>query len=80
MNIDKNIQMPPLELDESNGRISGKRRIYPFAEMEIGDSILINDKDRYKKARSAARSFSDRNGIKLEYRVSEEGMRIWRTA
>ena len=79
MKIEQNIEIPALAQDGSNGRITGKRRVYPFGDMEIGDSILIEDEGKYKKARSAARSFSDRNSILLEYRITEDGMRIWRT-
>lgn len=56
-----------------------KKKKYPFAEMEIGDSILFCGSDM-KKARSYSHAFGVRHGMKFVTRLVDGGMRIWRVS
>jgi len=71
MNLDKNIPIP------------NKMKIkYPLAEMEIGDSFLIESTDKKKKnsIQSNIKSLSYRYRPKeFTTRNVPEGIRIWRT-
>jgi len=55
---------------------------YPFNDMFVGDSILINDFKRAESARVAAIQFAKRRGgaCKFSLRKSREGWRIFRIA
>ncbi len=64
MEIEKNIPAP-------------KRRKYPFAEMDVGDSILVLGEEG-RKAANAARVYGHLNGIKFATRQRDGGVRIWR--
>lgn len=54
---------------------------YPWNEMDVGDSILIESQDKYKRdaARLAAYSYGKRKNMRFETRWEENGLRIWRT-
>jgi hypothetical protein len=54
-----------------------KKKKYPFAEMEIGDSIFFAEY-AMKSARSCSHAFGVRNGMKFTTRLVDGGMRIWR--
>lgn len=54
-----------------------KKKKYPFAEMEVGDSILFCESDM-KSARSCSHAFGVRHGMKFTTRLVDGGMRIWR--
>ena len=69
--IDKNIPAPP----SRPGRIP----IYPFYEMEIGDSILVKgDCKKIDSARSTSRAYGKRHGMKFSTMLVDGGVRIWR--
>jgi hypothetical protein len=71
MKIEKGIAPEPF-----NGRIN-----YPFAEMEPGDSILIDASSGWevqKKAQTAAYIHAKRHSRKFMSRMQEDGLRIWR--
>lgn len=52
--------------------------LFPFEDMEIGDSIAV-PAEFAKKARGAACSFAKREGIRLTCRTQADGsVRIWR--
>jgi hypothetical protein len=55
------------------------RSRYPFAKMQIGDSILFRDPDEQERVLNAAYSFARRHGWKFVTRQTEDGMRIWRS-
>ena len=71
MKIAKNIPIPKLE-----GK--GRNLKYPWPDMEVGDSILID----YKGATGAAVAWAKRqgNGHKFAYRPAGEKFRVWRVA
>ena len=56
------------------------RAIYPFHEMEVGDSFFINDYRKAESARIAAFQFCKRNakGWKFTMRKMEGGWRVIR--
>jgi hypothetical protein len=72
LKIEKGIPIPP----DMRGMTKGKRK-YPFAEMEVGDSILLEQ----KKA-SGIGSYAQKclPGAKFSTRKVEGGIRIWRLA
>lgn len=65
--IDKNVPVP------ANG--CGRKSIYPFREMKVGDSISV-PKEKFHSARCNAYFFARRNKRKFVARASE--LRIWR--
>lgn len=69
MRIDKNIKKEPAR---------GGTLKYPWAEMEIGDSVLITE--NIHSARCAAVNYGRYHGKKFSSRKTEGGVRIWRDA
>ncbi len=56
---------------------------YPFAQMEVGQSFLVADPEtKAATIRSAVGAFSKRysDAGKFAVRITEEGIRVWRTA
>ena len=62
-------------------RQPSERVSYPFRDMFVGDSILINDFRRAESARVAAIQFVKRNHLawKFSLRKMDGGWRIFRT-
>ena len=71
MKIDKDVPVPSSVGDKS-GR--GRPRVYPFGEMEVGDSIFTESKG----ARNAAGHYAKYHGKKFATRTENNGVRIWR--
>jgi len=73
--IEKGIPLP-----EAPTR-GGRRSIYPFGDLEIGDSFFVPNKTKMASTITAA---GRKLNVKLVYRVQEEngkpGTRIWRVA
>lgn len=78
MTIEKNIPIPPSNHTRSK---------YPFADMEVGDSFLvewdkIRNKDRFQSYLAGSsymwRKRHDRNDWKFTTRATESGVRVWR--
>lgn len=53
---------------------------YPFAEMEIGDSVFFEGQDNNGKARWAMDKVQQRHGLKFTSAKQDGGLRIWRVA
>lgn len=75
MNIEKGLPLPK----------AGKKSKYPFAEMEVGDSVFFADTDggSGSKPAIAAKVYAHRNqktvsGLKFSARSENGGVRIWR--
>lgn len=73
--IDKNTPTPPAK--------KGRYPKYPFAEMKIGDSILIKTKRWNSRetlsARRSAHLYGERHeGYKFQTNFTDAGLRIWR--
>lgn len=68
--IEKGIPVP--ETANGNGVRSPK---YPFASMEIGDSIFVADKSKMNSTVAAA---AQRTGFKFKFASENGGTRIWR--
>lgn len=75
MNIDKNIPIP-----QSGGRV--RPSLYPFAEMEIGDSVFFPDEPRGSRSKPsiASAQLGRYRGWKFSSRAMDGGVRIWRVA
>jgi len=72
MKIDKHVPIP-------NGAGRGKK-IYPYAEMEIGDSVFFEGKNTGSKECTAAHVYGGKYGKKFSGRTVDGGLRIWRVA
>lgn len=61
-------------------------RLYPFGDMDVGDSFFIALKEgefkamTIRKVRSAASYYGRRNGKKYVTRRVSGGLRVWRIA
>lgn len=68
----------------SDTRTRGPERVYPFADMQVGQSIFVEgDKksESVKNARSAASAYARRyESHSFTTRYMENGLRIWRIA
>lgn len=71
MKIEKNIPIP--------AAAHRGARIWPFADMQVGDSVLI-PMERAKPARSAATTLGKRRGFRFVTRAVDGGLRVWRSA
>lgn len=67
--IEKGIPLP-----ERAGTLNS---IYPFHDMEVGDSVFYEG-EKGVKARTSAYTFSARRGFKFVARKENNGIRIWR--
>jgi hypothetical protein len=66
MKIEQNIPIPaPL------------REPWPFMKMKAGESVLIEDPDKFERAQMAARQAAHRKGLRCACRRVPEGLRIW---
>lgn len=74
MIIEKNIPIP------SGTGITGRRAKYPFGEMEVGDSLFIDNEPRGSQsgASMASKQHGARYGKKFTSRTEGNGVRIWR--
>lgn len=72
--IDKDV---PLVRPNQTGE--GARK-YPFNEMEVGHSFLINGRYDPKKVRQAAYGYAKVHRQKFAIRKTPEGLRCWRIA
>ncbi len=69
----------PIEKDVAVPQ-SHRRVIYPFADMDVGDSffalgVTVNDVSR---VRSSATNYGYRHKMKFTTRAVEGGIRVWR--
>jgi len=63
--IENGIPVPPV------------RAVWPFGEMEVGDSFLV-PAGREKAAKSSAWTYGRKHGIRFTARMEKKGVRIWR--
>jgi hypothetical protein len=61
------------------GQRSGRRRLYPFPEMKVGDSFAVPTGSQ-QTVRSAACWYGVRNRKQFSVRKSATGFRCWRIA
>jgi len=54
------------------------RPLYPFKEMKVGDSFLVERPEDVILVRSAAYTSAARLGMKFSCRKAGDGMRVWR--
>lgn len=80
MQIEKDIP-PPVKNRSQHSRSAMRpvgRITYPFKEMQVGDSILIENEPDWQKAVNAAFMWGKKFGVKFMSRRTADGMRIWR--
>ena len=72
----------PLIQIESGVVLPDHRSMYPFADMQEGDSFLITDRKKADSARVASLRFTKRQRPDWSFvmRRVEDGWRIWRVA
>jgi hypothetical protein len=58
--------------------LTGTRQVYPFKDMKVGDSVLIENASHDHKAVSAAKMYFWRTDKKMTAKVVDGGVRIWR--
>lgn len=68
MKIEKNIPVPAASMTET------------FRQMEVGDSIFLENANQKDKRVNGSRNLARRVGIKISSRQEGTGVRIWRTA
>lgn len=74
MRIEKNVPVPaPAPV---------QRRQYPYADMEVGDSVFIPYEGSTQNSTEAAyaRVYGSRHSKRFTVRKVEGGLRVWRTA
>ena len=80
--IEKGIPIPPKA--ERGGNSAGRLGIYPWKEMEVGDSFFIPAKDRgdakiiQLRVGSAAKNQWQNHGRVIVTRSLPGGIRVWR--
>jgi hypothetical protein len=67
--VEKNVPLAP----DARGKA-----MYPWHEMEVGDSFFVPGKTAVQMS-SSARNVSLRLGKKFSCRTTPEGVRVWRT-
>lgn len=67
--IEKNVPIP----------VGGRKSIYPFGEMEVGDSFFVPS-IAAQTVRSAAHTYGLKHRVKFSSYKEGDGVRIWRTA
>jgi len=67
VNVDKDIPIP---------RARGYHFLYPFGEMNVGDSFAWEGD--YDCLRAAASQYGRRHGMKFVTRKTRDGLRCWR--
>lgn len=74
INIEKDVPMPP-----KLGRPA--TTVYPYKEMEVGDSFRVDGPEKVSKIRTmASTTWGPRTGFKFSVRVEPGGCRIWRVS
>lgn len=68
MTIVKGLPAPPR---------TAKNRIYPFAEMEVGDCLIVG-LDRRKSVSGAAKTYGASSGKRFTVRTLPDGVHVWR--
>lgn len=69
--IERDVPMP------FDGLGKGKS-IYPFMEMDVGDSAFFEGQKSSGRANSMAKKYAQRSGRKFTCRAVNGGVRIWR--
>ena len=57
---------------------AGRPRIYPFADMKVGQSVFVDGGKLRGKEHGAARKHGQRHGKRFAVRTVDGGIRIWR--
>ena len=72
--IEKGVPIPP---KPTNG--DGRKPIYPFLQLAIGDSIFVAcDKHKHRNVKACAYNAGRKHGRKFVVRAVADGVRVWR--
>ena len=76
----KGVQVMDIEKAEQPPK--PKRRSFPFAHMDVGDSLFFEELTGVESAQNAAYAYGKKhaNGFKVTRRKLENGYRLWRIA
>lgn len=69
--VQPNVPLPPK-------RRHSTARKWPFAIMQIGDSFIVPDPERWKYAQATASVYGKRLKRKFTTRQMDDGLRVWR--
>jgi len=69
-NIEKSVPM-----EKKAERIS-----WPWKDMDIGDSVLIENQNLISKAQVSCHVYARQTGKKFSTQTTEVGLRVWRVA
>lgn len=72
------VPMPAWQEAVREGRV-GRPTIYPFADLKIGESILIPGKKSASSLSSSIQTVRKRTGFEFTTRKEDGGVRVWRT-
>lgn len=75
--IEKSVPIPQID-PRFDGSTLGSTPLYPFKDMQVGDSFFV-PKSVSKKAFAAARVHKHRHKVGFIMRPYGDGYRIWRT-
>ncbi len=68
----------PFDVERFEG-LGGRKSVYPFMEMAVGDSVFYEDKSQGMVAYESAKKYQKRAGDrKFSSRRQDGGVRIWR--
>lgn len=73
MQIDKSVPVPACVGP-------GRPFVYPWPEMQVGDSIFFAGETSQGNAAQAARHYAKERGLRFISRSVDGGVRIWRIA
>jgi len=57
----------------------GRKTIYPYASMEVGDSFFVPNTTQ-RQISGSVQTYQKLHGVKFATRKDGDGVRIWRTA
>lgn len=69
-------------MEIEKGKAIPKVRRYPFAQMDIGDSLFFEELTEVESAQNAGYAYgkAKKNGFKMTRRKTDGGYRLWRIA
>ena len=71
--VERNVPITP----QATGRPAIRASLYPFAELNVGDSFAVTTNNP-QKIRSAAHHWGKTLGRVFQTRLTDEGIRCWR--
>lgn len=63
-----------------NERVGGRKAIYPWNKLEVGDSFFVPNIPVKRVSSAASAAARSRSGVKYAVRTENDGARVWRVA